>query len=174
MSFGWMVRAWHDFFRRRLGHECLNVNRHVEEWQWIRRNAGIGLGERTKTKLCWTPQAAGISFFKPQRRSRVTQGNRVICWLIVILCLPTFVALLVVLTSTMRPNMSVYLLIPLAFVAPSCLLGAVIMAIQVRRSTASTIPRHMCRAVACPRGGSRGDNDCREDAWYRFQRASAR
>jgi hypothetical protein len=34
----------------------------------------------------------------------------------------------------LRPNMSAYLLIPLAFVAPPCLLGAVIMTVQVRRS----------------------------------------
>ncbi len=86
--------------------------------------------------------AAGISFRKLKMTGQA-DSPRISFWLIVILCLPTFVALLVVLTSTMRPNMSVYLLIPLAFVAPSCLLGAVIMAIQVRRS----MPRQLFRGT---------------------------
>jgi hypothetical protein len=68
---------------------------------------------------------------------------RISFWLIVILCLPSFVALLVVLTAMLRPNMSVYLLIPLAFVAPSSLLGAVIMTMQVRRS----MPRQLFRGT---------------------------
>jgi len=68
---------------------------------------------------------------------------RISFWLIIILCLPSFAALLIVLTATLHPNMSAYLLIPLAFVAPPCLLGALVMAIQVRRS----MPRQLFRGA---------------------------
>jgi|HubBroStandDraft_6_1064221.scaffolds.fasta_scaffold350674_2 hypothetical protein len=64
-------------------------------------------------------------------------------WLVVILSLPTFAAFLIVVSATLHPNMSVYLLIPLAFVAPFCLLGAVIFAIQARHS----MPRQLFRGA---------------------------
>jgi high-affinity K+ transport system ATPase subunit B len=64
-------------------------------------------------------------------------------WLVVILSLPTFAAFLIVVSAIMHPNMSVYLLIPLTPIAPGCLLGAVIFAIQARHS----MPRQLFRGA---------------------------
>jgi hypothetical protein len=56
-------------------------------------------------------------------------------WLVVILSLPTFAAFLIVVSATLHPNVSAYLLLPLALIAPFCLLGGLIFTIQVRHST---------------------------------------
>ena len=117
--------------------------------------------------------AAGISFRKLKMTGQA-DSPRISFWLIVILCLPTFVALLVVLTSTMRPNMSVYLLIPLAFVAPSCLLGAVIMAIQVRRSMPRQLFRGTCVVLLLALVAAAAAITIVCSVLISFQRASAR
>lgn len=50
-------------------------------------------------------------------------------WTVVILSLPTFAAFLIVLSAMVRPNVGVYLLIPLMFVAPVGLIIAIGIAV---------------------------------------------
>ncbi len=48
------------------------------------------------------------------------------------LSLPTFLALCIVVSALVHPNMSVYAILPLAAIAPGCLIAAIILLFQKR------------------------------------------
>lgn len=55
-------------------------------------------------------------------------------WTVVILSLPTFAAFLIVISGMLVPNVWVYLLVPLAVVAPVGFVGAIGFTVATRRS----------------------------------------
>jgi hypothetical protein len=66
---------------------------------------------------------------------------KVLFWLIILLCLPVVAAPLIVISAIMHPNASAHLLIPVVFIAPTSLVGAIAVTLRVRQS----MPRQRLR-----------------------------
>ena len=76
------------------------------------------------------------------------ENPHTLLWLVIVLSLPTHAAFLIVVTATLYPNTTAYLLIPLALFAPLSFLGAAFFTVQMRHSTPRLF-RVACIVLTC-------------------------